>query len=366
MSRGIASIKARDVTDVMSIFIAATPNARVGDVSAIRLWLWIVAAMVFAMVVVGGATRLTESGLSITEWKPVTGVLPPLSDAAWAEQFEKYKQIPQYAKLFPTMALADFKTIFFWEWGHRLLGRLIGLVFALPLGWFWLRGKLPRGLKPKLLGLLALGGLQGAVGWWMVASGLTDRVEVAPERLAVHLLLAAVTFAALIWLAVGLAPRAPGPEEQRLRGGASWLLGLVLAQIGLGALTAGGRAGLTYNTWPWMDGRLVPPAEHLFRLEPWWKNFLENITMVQFEHRMLAYLLVGAALWHVWRARKTAPGARGGKRAVVLAGLVLVQAGLGILTLLLAVPIWAGLLHQAFAMLVLAMAAAHRRRLASP
>lgn len=315
--------------------------------------------MVFAMVIVGGATRLTQSGLSITEWKPVTGVLPPLSEADWMTEFEKYKRIPQYSKMFPTMALEDFKTIFFWEWGHRLLGRLIGLAFALPLAWFWLRGRLPAHLKPKLLGVLALGALQGVAGWWMVASGLTERVEVAPERLAVHLLLASLTLVALIALAVGLRPNPATPAERQLRRGARLLLALVLAQIGLGALTAGSRAGLTYNTWPLMDGHLAPPAEHLWRLEPWWKNFFENIPLVQFDHRVAAYALLGFALWHFWRARTLAAGSRASRRAAIIAGLLAAQASLGIVTLLLAVPIWAGLLHQAFAMLVLGMASVH-------
>ncbi len=332
---------------------------------AVRLWLWIMAALVFAMVIVGGATRLTESGLAITEWKPVTGVLPPLSAEAWAAEFEKYKRIPQYARLFPTMELAQFKTIFFWEWGHRLLGRIIGLAFALPLAWFWLRGRLPPGLKAKLLAVLVLGALQGAVGWWMVASGLSERVEVAPERLAVHLVLASLTLASLVWLAAGLLPSAAADTERRFRAGARWLLGLALAQIGLGALTAGSRAGLTYNTWPLMDGRLVPPAENLLRMEPWWKNFLENVTTVQFDHRMFAYILVLTALWHAFALKSGAPGTPAAARATELFGMVLMQAGIGIATLLLGVPIWAGLLHQAFAMMVLAKAALHCQRLSA-
>lgn len=350
----------------------AVENGRFGGVSArdiavVRAWLWTVAALVFLMVIVGGATRLTESGLSITEWKPVTGVLPPLSEADWQAEFDKYKRIPQYSRLFPSMTLADFKVIFYWEWGHRLLGRLIGLVFALPLLFFWLRRKLPPGLLAKLLGVLALGALQGAVGWWMVVSGLTNRVEVAPERLAVHLLLASVTFLALVVLATGLRTRqAPAAAERRLRGGARLLVLLVLAQIGLGALVAGSRAGLTYNTWPLMDGRLVPPADNLFRLQPWWLNFLENVTTVQFEHRMMAYVLLLFALWYAWRARRIAPGTAAARRATVLAGVVVLQAGIGVLTLLLQVPIWAGLLHQAMAMGVLAMAAAHLAKFSPP
>jgi cytochrome c oxidase assembly protein subunit 15 len=344
----------------------ATPSldaASARGIGAVRVWLWSVAGLVFLMVVVGGATRLTESGLSITEWKPITGVLPPLGEAAWLAEFEKYKQIPQYSKLFPSMTLGEFQSIFFWEWGHRLLGRLIGVAFALPLAWFWVRGQLPASLKPKLVGLLLLGGLQGAVGWWMVASGLVDRVEVAPERLAIHLLLASLTFVGLVWLAVGLKPAQAEPAAASLRRGASWLLGLVLGQIGLGALVAGARAGLTYNTWPLMDGRFIPRWEHLSPMEPGWKNLFENITTVQFDHRMVAYALFAWAIWHAVAARRVASGTKAAKRATALAGLVTVQAGIGIMTLLLVVPIWAGLLHQAFAMMVLAMATVHRSRL---
>mgnify|MGYP006281073775 CR=1 FL=1 len=328
----------------------------------VRLWLWSVAGLIFAMVVVGGATRLTESGLSITEWKPILGVIPPLTHEAWLEEFEKYKQIPQYAQLFPTMTLGEFQTIFFWEWGHRLLGRVIGFAFALPLAIFWWKGLLTRGLKWRLVGLLALGGLQGAVGWWMVTSGLTRRVEVAPERLAVHLLLASITFAAIVWIATGLKPAA-AETGKGLRGAAVAMLALVLAQIGLGALVAGSRAGLTYNDWPFMAGHLVPPMEHLARLEPWWLNFLENITLIQFQHRMVAYALLAFALWHMVRARSLAPATKAARRATAIAGLVGTQAVIGVVTLMLVVPIWAGLLHQAFAMVVLAMAVVHARRL---
>ena len=328
----------------------------------VRLWLWSVAGLIFAMVIVGGATRLTESGLSITEWKPILGVIPPLTHDAWLAEFEKYKQIPQYAQLFPTMTLGEFQVIYFWEWGHRLLGRVIGLAFALPLAFFWWRGMLTRGLKWRLTGLLALGGLQGAVGWWMVTSGLSKRVEVAPERLAVHLLLASITFAAIIWIATGLKPKA-AEASKGLKGWAYGMFVLVLAQICLGALVAGSRAGLTYNDWPFMAGHLVPPMENLSRLDPWWLNFLENITLIQFQHRLAAYALLALALWHMARARRLAPGSKAARRATALAGLVGTQAVIGVVTLMLVVPIWAGLLHQAFAMVVLAMAAVHARRL---
>ena len=344
-----------------SAALVQAPAAR-DPLGPVRLWLWSMAGLIFAMVIVGGATRLTESGLSITEWKPVAGVIPPLSEAAWLAEFEKYKQIPQYAQLFPTMTLGEFQTIFYWEWGHRILGRVIGVAFALPLAYFWLRGVLTRGLKWRLTGLLALGGLQGAVGWWMVSSGLTKRVEVAPERLMVHLLLASITFAAIVWIAVGLKPAA-AEAGRGLKAGALGLLALVLTQIGLGALVAGSRAGLTYNDWPFMAGHLVPPMDHLARLDPWWLNFLENITLIQFQHRLAAYALLALALWHMVAARRHAPASKAARRATALAGLVSTQAVIGVVTLMLVVPIWAGLLHQAFAMVVLAMAVVHARRL---
>lgn len=350
------------------IFPENDADSRPGRAEASRavvVWLWIVAALVFAMVVVGGATRLTESGLSITEWKPITGVLPPLSDAAWQAEFEKYKQIPQYRELFPTMDLAGFKTIFFWEWGHRLLGRLIGLVFALPLAWFWLRGALTPRLKPQLLGLLALGALQGAVGWWMVASGLVHRVEVAQERLAIHLLLASLTFAWLVWLATGLrlgeTARA-APLRLRLLGGALVLVTLI--QIGLGGLVAGLRAGLSYNTWPLMDGRFIPPWEHLAKLSPWWSNLLDNVTTVQFQHRMVGYALLALALVNALAAFRPGRHRADFRRAMTILLLVVGQVALGVVTLLTHVQIHAALAHQAFAMIVLGMTVANRRMLA--
>ena len=263
------------------------------DRGAIRIWLLAVAALVLAMVVVGGATRLTESGLSITEWQPVAGALPPLSDAQWELQFEKYKAIPQYQALNSGMSLDAFKTIFWWEWTHRLLGRLIGAAFLLPFLWFLARGRVEARLRPRLWMLFGLGALQGAVGWWMVASGLAERVEVSQYRLAFHLTLAGLIYVALLWTAQGLAPRSP-PVPSRLRVSAKLLLGLVLAQIYLGALVAGLRAGLIYNTWPLIDGHLVPAASQLLFNEPWWRNFFENPLTVQFDHRLVAYALLAA------------------------------------------------------------------------
>ena len=351
--------------DQLSAAALASAPAASDSLRAVRLWLWTMTGLIFAMVIVGGATRLTESGLSITEWKPITGVIPPLSEAAWLVEFEKYKLIPQYQQLFPTMTLGEFQTIFYWEWGHRILGRIIGLAFALPLAFFWLRGVLPSALKPKLVGLLALGGLQGAVGWWMVKSGLSGRVDVAQERLAIHLLLASITLTCLIWLAVGLKPKAGEAMRaaSRLKATAIALVVLTLAQIGLGGLVAGLRAGYTYNTGPLMDGHFIPPVENLVRLSPVWANLLDNVTTVQFNHRMMAYALFALALWHAFDALRNASGTAAAKRAVVVAGLVACQAVIGIVTLVYVVPLHAALTHQGFAMVVLGMAAVHARRM---
>jgi heme a synthase len=335
---------------------------------AIAIWLWSLAGLVFLMVIVGGATRLTESGLSITEWKPVAGVIPPLSPAEWLAEFENYKKIPQYAELFPDMDLRGFKFIFFFEWSHRLVGRLIGAAMVLPLIFFWAKGLLPPGFKPKLLGILALGALQGFVGWWMVKSGLSDRVEVAQERLAIHLLLASLTFAALVWLAASLKARG-GQLPARIPPGPRWLAGgmvfLVLLQIGLGGLVAGLRAGRAFNTWPLIDGYFWPPVDKLTLLSPLWRNFFDNILLVQFQHRMIAYALLALALAQAFYASRAAVGSRAVRRAWAVAGLVAIQASIGIATLVLVVPLWAGLLHQAFAMIVLGMAVAHAQALSN-
>jgi cytochrome c oxidase assembly protein subunit 15 len=333
---------------------------------ALRIWLWTLAAMVFAMVIVGGATRLTESGLSITEWQPISGIIPPLNHQAWLEEFEKFKQIPQYSAIFSDLDLSGFKVIYLWEFSHRLLGRLIGLAFILPFFIFWVKRMIPQGWTLKLIGVLALGGLQGFVGWWMVASGLVGRIEVAQERLAIHLLLASITFAALVYLATSLRAEpdaAPAPAANfGLRQLANGLIGLTLLQIFLGGLVAGLRAGKAFNTWPLMDGYFFPPG--LFALEPLWRNFFDNLILVQFQHRMVAYMLCGLALVQAFCAYVWDPRSRIFRHAIHLAGLVLIEAGLGVATLVLIVPLWAALLHQAFAMLVLAAIVRHRAALA--
>lgn len=319
----------------------------------VRGWLIVVAALIAAMVVVGGATRLTESGLSIVEWKPVTGTLPPFTAADWDEAFAAYKTIPQYRELNAGMTLDQFKTIFWWEWSHRLLGRVIGIAYLLPFLFLLWRGWLDAALKRRLWVIFGLGALQGAVGWWMVVSGLTHRVEVSQYRLAVHLMLAVVIFAAIVSTLLRLWPRSPQPAlAPRLRLTALALAGLTFLQIYLGALVAGLRAGKAYNTWPEIDGALIPDAGRLFFETPWWRNFFDNVLTVQFSHRMVAYLLWAVAVLHMvdvlaTRARML------GRGAVALLVAVTAQAALGIWTLLLSVPLGPALLHQAGALIVL-------------
>ena len=326
---------------------------------AIRLWLWSVAALIFAMVLVGGATRLTESGLSIVEWQPVTGTLPPLSEQGWQAEFEKYKAIPQYQYVNRGMSLGEFKTIYWWEWVHRFLGRLIGAAFLLPFLWFLWRGWVKPGLRWRLWLIFGLGAVQGAVGWWMVASGLAERVSVSQYRLAFHLTLACIIYAAIIWTLERLSLRPTIAAPARLRVSAFVLLGLVLAQIYLGALVAGLRAGLLYNTWPLIDGAFVPDAARLFFEHPVWRNFFDNTLTVQFDHRMMAYALWVVALLHTADAMrcKAAPA------ALALALLVTLQAALGIWTLLEQAPIMLALAHQAGALIVLTLATLHAARL---
>jgi cytochrome c oxidase assembly protein subunit 15 len=325
--------------------------------SDVRRWLWAVATLVAGMVMLGGATRLTGSGLSITEWNVVTGVFPPLTDAAWLAEFEKYKAIPQYQQINKGMSLADFKFIYFWEWAHRLLGRIVGFAFAIPLGIFWWRGKIDRALGAKLLGLLFLGGLQGFIGWWMVASGLSVRTDVSQYRLAIHLTLACVIFVALVWVAATLLPK----RESGRRGQffAVILIMLSLAQVFLGAIVAKTNAGLTFNTWPLIDGVFHPKREQLFLLDPWWRNIFENVMAVQFNHRMTAYLLWFTALGYaLYQMRDKAS-----REAWILFALITAQAVLGIFTLLYAVPLFLGLAHQAGAVAVLAYASYHAARI---
>lgn len=306
-------------------------------------WLFSVAGLVALMVVVGGVTRLTESGLSIVYWKPVTGILPPLTAAAWDAEFALYQTSPEYLIVNEGMSLAQFKFIYWWEYGHRLLGRVIGLAFALPLILLAVTRRIPSGYAPRFVALLVLGGLQGALGWYMVQSGLRDVPEVSHYRLTAHLMLALIIFAALLWTGAGLL----GFRREPNSGARPWawcLLGMIFVQLILGGFVAGLEAGLIYNSWPLMDGGLAPQAWLDF--SPWWQNLLDNPSMIQFLHRMMAYALLAAAGVAAWRL-SVMP-------AYLLLAVLLGQAVLGVLTLVLHVPLLLGALHQFGGVLVLA------------
>ena len=327
------------------------------------LWLFVMCGLVAAMVIVGGATRLTDSGLSITEWRPVTGVVPPLTEEGWQEELQKYRQIPEYQEINYGMSLDEFKFIYWWEWGHRLLGRIIGLAFFAPMVVFIATGQARRPLALKLVGLFFLGGLQGALGWYMVQSGLSERVDVSQYRLAAHLSLAVILFGLMFWLALDLWParRAGGARrEGAVKGlyvGSALLAAGVFAQMTLGAFVAGLRAGRTFNTWPLMDGKVFPDG--YFAGSPGLNDLFETTAAVQFNHRVGAYLLLGGAVWFYLAARRAGAGC--GARAKWLLVAVFAQMLLGIWTVLAATPIALGLLHQGGALVVFAAAlyAAH-------
>jgi cytochrome c oxidase assembly protein subunit 15 len=331
---------------------------------AVRWWLLSIAALIAVMVLVGGATRLTESGLSIVEWKPVTGTLPPLTQEQWTAAFEGYKAIPQYRELNAGMTLAEFKTIFWWEWSHRLLGRIIGVAYLLPFLWFLWRGALSADLRRRLWLIFGLGALQGAVGWWMVASGLTLRVEVSQYRLATHLVLALLILAAIVWTLRRIGDRSSPAASPRLKITSVVLLILTFVQLYFGALVAGLRAGRVYNTWPAIDGALIPSAARLFFEEPWWRNLFDNTLTVQFEHRMTGYVLFALAVLHALDAVRSRAGTSAVNGALWLAAAITLQAALGILTLLHQVPILLALAHQAVAIAVLTLAIFQVERLA--
>ena len=342
----------------------ANEETRDGGIHFVRLWLWVLVALVFMMVVVGGATRLTGSGLSITEWSPIMGAIPPMSDGAWLEAFEKYKAIPQYRLVNEGMTLDEFKFIFWWEWSHRQLGRAIGVVFGIGFLWGVYTGGLRGALALRVLGIGALGGVQAAIGWIMVASGLKgDMTAVAPVKLMLHLTTASVIYTLLVMQATSLGTSHGEKVPLSIKRFATVVLFVTLLQIALGALVAGSKAGLTWNTWPLIDGHFVPPKELLFSVTPLIENFVDNTALVQFNHRMSSYLLLAVALYHGWQTARLMPQTRARRRAVSIVWLVTLQAVIGIATLLYAVPLWLGLLHQAFAFVVLGMVATHRAAL---
>lgn len=338
----------RIIGSMKSLYLSTARDGR----KPIAIWLLICCAMVFCTLVVGGVTRLTDSGLSIVEWQPLLGAIPPLTHDDWLLMFEKYRKIPQFSQVNHDMTLEGFQFIFWWEWAHRQIGRAIGLVFFVPLLWFWVRDRIPRGYKWKLVSFLILGGLQGAMGWYMVKSGLVNDVRVSQYRLTAHLGLAFLVFGLMLWTALGLLrERRDYPSTPAgVRGLALFVLLVVSVMVLSGGFVAGIRAGLAYNTFPLMNGHLIPPD--LLALEPWWLNFFNNITTVQFDHRMIAWALMALVplLW--LKVRRDAPQAAGAANAVLL--MLAVQVALGIATLLHQVPVVLGTLHQAGAMVLFA------------
>lgn len=337
----------------MAVLIAAAPDRPAGRLRPVRIWLYALAVLVLAMVALGGITRLTDSGLSITEWKPISGMLPPLSAAGWVAEFEAYKRIPEYQTQNLGMSLGDFQFIFWWEWAHRFLGRVIGFAFAIPFAIFLFQRRFSWKLATPLAVLFVLGGLQGVLGWWMVSSGLSVRVDVSQYRLAAHLTAAALLFIALIFVARRL------EDRPRAAAGSRWpaaiLLTLLLLQIAAGGFVAGLDAGLAHNTWPLMDGRLIPRG--MAGLDPVWRNLFENTTTVQFVHRGMAYLIVAYVAFLLWRQGRA--GGFGGTDGWLprIGLLVLLQVGLGIATLLASVPISLALGHQALAFMLAGLTA---------
>lgn len=328
---------------------------------AVAWWLLACCALVFAMVVVGGVTRLTHSGLSIVEWQPIVGTLPPLTDAQWEETFAKYRQTPEFRLRNHDMTVEGFKGIFWWEYFHRLLGRLIGVAYFVPFVWFLARRAVTGALAWKLAGIFVLGGLQGALGWYMVKSGLVDDPRVSSVRLAAHLGLAFLIYGAMLWVALGLLAPVRTASSDAARARAGWLVALVFVMVLSGALVAGIRAGFAYNTWPLMNGYLVPPE--IMLLEPWWANFANNMATVQFVHRNLALvvLLLAVAVWLC--VRNEPPNARARRWSHALLAMALVQVALGISTLLLVVPLALAALHQAGAVLLFTCALGVRHAL---
>ena len=331
---------------------AALPRTRTER--PIVIWLLTVAALIFAMVVVGGVTRLTRSGLSIVEWNPIMGVIPPLSEQAWLAEFAKYQTSPEYLHVNAGMTLAAFKDIYYVEWAHRLLGRLIGLVVFVPLIYFAVRRQIARSLVPKVIIMLVLGGLQGALGWYMVKSGLVNIPRVSPYRLTAHLAMAVAIYSYVLWIVFGLIrPVRREAASPALRRMSIAMLTLVYLMILAGGFVAGTKAGFVFNTFPLMAGQFVPPG--LYALHPWWTNMFENLATVQFDHRLLAYTLaiVGVLYYALAKRFSLTPPVRIALNAFLAA--LFIQIALGISTLLLIVPVWLGALHQAGALVVLTL-----------
>lgn len=318
---------------------------------AIAVWLLICCALVFAMVVLGGVTRLTHSGLSMVDWDPIMGIVPPLTEADWQKAFARYREFPEYQKVNAGMTVHEFKQIYYIEYAHRVLGRVIGLVFLVPFLFFWVRRRIPRTLMPKLVFMFVLGGLQGLMGWYMVMSGLVDVPSVSPYRLTAHLLMAVFIYMYMFWVALGLLEPRRISVTSKIQGYISFTITLVVVMIATGGFVAGTKAGFAFNTFPLMHGKWVPDG--LWVLQPGWRNFFETIPMVQFIHRHVAYLLVIVILimWF-WLRRVTSAVPLQNRAHLVLLALAL-QVTLGIVTLVHFVPLPLAAAHQAGALIVL-------------
>lgn len=326
----------------------------------IAIWLFFVCTMIFCMVIVGGVTRLTESGLSMVHWKPISGIIPPLSEVEWAKEFAAYKQYPEYQKVNQGMSIGEFKSIFFWEYSHRLLGRLIGAVFFIPFLFFLLKRKVSSELKPKLWIMFALGGAQGLLGWWMVKSGLVDHPDVSHYRLTAHLGLAVLIYLYIFWVASGLVMVRCDKTHKRPVTSLTLLTGLIFIQILLGGMVAGLNAGMIYNSWPLMEGEFIPSG--LYTATPWYMNIFENIMTVQFNHRMMAYL-IGLLGLYVWNEMRKDSHINVRLSGHFLLMMILGQGILGILTLIHVVPIPLAALHQGGALITLSAALFALRRI---
>lgn len=324
------------------------------DNKKVVYWLLTGCVLIFIMVIVGGITRLTHSGLSISNYKLISGTIPPMNEVAWQEAFELYKQYPEYQKINSNFTLEDFKDIYFWEWLHRVLGRLIGVVFLIPFIYFLLTKQLSKATIRKSVVLLFLGGFQGFLGWYMVKSGLVDRPDVSHYRLAMHLTTAFITFAYTFWVALDLIFPNKKTVDKKLRNLIRWGMALLLLQIVWGAFVAGLDAGWIHNHWPKMsDGEWIHETVTIEQT-PVWRNFVEGKSGVQFVHRYLAYLVVGMICWIWWKSRKSVLNDLQRKGVNLLLGLVFVQFLLGIFTLILQVPVWLGVTHQVMAFFLLA------------
>ncbi|MEM9999564.1 MAG: COX15/CtaA family protein [Pseudomonadota bacterium] len=332
----------------------------------VRNWLYTACLVLLALVVVGGATRLTDSGLSITQWEPIHGVIPPLTEAQWQAELEEYRQIPEYQLQNKGMSMAEFQFIYWWEWGHRFLARFLGLVVGIPLLIFLATRRIDPRMRLQTSAIFLLICFQGFIGWWMVSSGLTERVDVSHYRLATHLTMAAIILGLMVWTARGLAPHAnEAPPPAKSTRAAAVLVCLTLLQIWMGAMVAGMDAGLVFNEWPTMDGGFAPPAV-MWNDALGWQNWFETPAYVQFAHRCGAYVVFAVAIMHAVACWRRAPRTTHAWRSLVLVGLMFAQAMVGIITLVMAVPLNWALLHQGLAFILFAFAVAHWRALNGP